>query len=198
MFCSRVFKLFLAFLIFFTWLTAFPSINSFQAEAGVNDFFTHEPPPAPPPFQPEPLSKKGTVGVVVEGVDYHHNVTVAALVCQRLNAKGYKVVDKKTLAAIRDHKMAIAALNGDTDAIIKLSSQYGVGTMITLNADATEWVNEFGRWTGSASVTVKAISSSGKIVYADTVRGKQLGGAGEAAQKAIEDAAIQAVERMTQ
>ena len=203
MFCSRVFKLFFVFFVIFTLFTTFPLINSFRADAGVGGNFGLEPPPPSPAFRPEPLPKRGTVGVIVEGVNKQHNVSVAALVCQRLVAKGYKVVDRNTLAAIRDDKMATAALNGDGAAVARLSSQYGVGTMITINAHAEEResTGAFGKagvMTGTASVTVEAITSDGRNVYSDVVQGKALGGRVEAAQKAVEDAALQAVERMTQ
>jgi len=203
MFRSSFSKLQYVFCIFYTCFAVFLLINSFRAEGGVGGNFGLEPPSPPPSFRPEPLPKKGTIAVLVKGTSAHHNITVAALVCQRLAAKGYQVVDEKKLAAIRDHKMAIAALNGDGNAIIKLSSQYNVGTIITMNAQAEERksTGAFGKagvMTGTASIAVMAVTSGGKIIYSDTVNGKQLGGRVEAAQKAIEDAALQAVERMTQ
>ncbi|MCL2010286.1 MAG: hypothetical protein FWG71_07030, partial [Synergistaceae bacterium] len=144
--------------------------------------------------------KRGTIAVLVNGVSPHHNATVAALVSQRLVAKGYNVVDQKRLAAIRESRLAMAALNGDMDAFLKISSQYGVGTTITINAQAgIPMFNEFQLLTGTASAAVMAVTSGGRIVYSDTVQGKQVGYTpDEAAQKAIEAAALLAVERMTQ
>jgi hypothetical protein len=180
-------------------IAAFSTADSFRAEAAIKKGkLSNE--PTRNDFRPEPLSKTGSIAVLVKGNWDHHNASVAALVSQRLVAKGYKVVDEKKLAAIRQSKVALAALNGDVDAIIRLSSQYGVGTTITLNAQAGAPVrNEFNLMTGTASVAVMAITSGGNIVYSDTVQGKQVGYTpDEAAQKAIEAAALQAVDRMTQ
>ncbi|MDR1742064.1 MAG: hypothetical protein LBR38_09545 [Synergistaceae bacterium] len=158
------------------------------------------PTPQAPAFQPEPLSKKGTIAVLVKGPDPQHDAATAAIVLQRLTAKGYKVVDQKKLAAIRESKAALLALEGDIDGIMKLSSQYSVGTVITLNAAAGySRRNEFDMFTGTASVAVRAVTSGGKEVYADTVQGKAVGySRDEADQKAIEAAAALAADRMTQ
>jgi hypothetical protein len=149
---------------------------------------------------PSPLPKRGNIAVLVKGWSQQHNASTAALIIQRLTAKGYKVVDQNKLAAIRQSKAAIAALDGDINAIMKLSSQYGVGTTITVNAEAGQsMVNEFGLYTGTASVAVMAVTSGGNMVFSDTVRGKQVGYTPEeAAQKAIETAALLAVDRMAQ
>jgi hypothetical protein len=149
-------------------------------------------------FLPAPLPKKGNIAVLVKGVSEHHNNAVVALVSQRLAAKGYKVVDSQKLANIRKSKAAMAALDGNVDAIIKINSQYQVGTTITISAQAGQPVeNEFGLQTGTASAAVTAVSGS-SVVYSDTVQGKQLGYTpDEAAQKSIEAAALLAVERMT-
>jgi len=138
--------------------------------------------------------------VLARGISDQHNASVAALVSQRLTARGYRVVDPGRLAAIRQHRIAIAALDGDIDAIIRLSSQFGVGTTITINAHAGQpVVNEFNLLTGTASVAVMAITSAGNIIYSDTVQGKQVGySPHEASQKAVEAAALLAVNRMTQ
>jgi hypothetical protein len=125
---------------------------------------------------------------------------VAALVSQRLTARGYRVVDEGRMAAIRRNRIAIAALDGDIDAIIRLSSQFGVGTTITINAQSGQPVtNEFNLLTGSASVAVMAVTSRGNIVYSDTVQGRNVGYTpDETSQRAIEEAALLAVDRMTQ
>ena len=206
MFRSRFFKLFscvfcafCAFCVFYLSIAVFFPANVLRAEAAPRRGRL-APGPAQEAFRPDPLSKTGSIAVLVKGEWEHHNASVAALVSQRLVAKGYKVVDEKKLAAIRQSKAAMAALNGDVDAIIRLSSQYGVGTTITLNAQAGAPArNEFNLMTGTASVAVMAVTSGGSIVYSDTVQGKQVGyTSDEAAQKAIEAAALLAVDRMTQ
>jgi hypothetical protein len=156
--------------------------------------------PQPSEPLPEPLPKRGNIAVLVDGWSPQHNASTAALVVQRLTKGGYKVVDQNKLAAIRQSKAAVAALDGDIGAIVKLSSQYGVGTTITISAEAGQpRRNEFGLYTGTASVAVMAVTSGGKMIFSDTVRGKQVGYTpDEAAQKAIEAAALLAVDRMVQ
>lgn len=147
-----------------------------------------------------PLPKQGTFAVLVKGPDPQHDAATAAIVSQRLIAKGYKVVDKNRLAQIRASRAADAALMGDVDAVMRISKQYGVGTTITINAsvDGEPRRNEFDLFTGTASVAVTVLSSGGKILYADTIAGRQVGYTrGEADRKAVEAAATEAVERMT-
>jgi hypothetical protein len=119
---------------------------------------------------------------------------------QQLKAKGYTVKDKNELARIRNSKAADLALKGDVDAIMKLGSQYGVSTTITVSVTAGRPVtNEFGLQTGTASLAVRAISSGGREIFGDTVLSKQVGYTDdEARDKSIEAAAFEAVERMTQ
>ena len=196
MFCSRALKLICVFCVSITVLF---TMNFPQADAAIRRGKLDSSPSQNNNFRPDPLPKAGSIAVLVKGISDHHNATVAAIVSQRLVAKGYKIVDEEKLAAIRQNKVAIAALNGDVDAIIRLSSQYGVGTTITINAEVGQpVVNEFDLMTGTASVAVMAVTSGGKIVYSDTVQGKQVGYTyDEAAQKSIEAAALLAVDRMT-
>ena len=196
MFRSRALKLLCEFCVCIAILS---TMNFPQADAAIRRGKLDSSPSQNNTFRPEPLPKNGSIAVLVRGISDHHNATVAAIISQRLVAKGYKVVDEEKLAAIRQSKVALAALNGDVDAIIRLSSQYGVGTTITLNAEAGQPViNEFNLLTGTASVAVRAVTSGGNVVYSDTVQGKQVGYTyDEAAQKAIEAAALLAVDRMT-
>ena len=198
MYHSRFFRFLCVFCVFCVSFAAFPLKDHFRAEAGVRGERL-APAPQQEAFRPEPLPNRGSIAVLVRGVSEQHSASVGALVSQRLTAKGYRVVDEKRLAAIRQNQIAIAALDGDIDAIIRLSTQFGVGTTITINARAGRpVVNEFGLQTGTASVAVRAVTSSGSVVYSDTVQGKQVGYTpDEAAQKAIEAAALLAVERMT-
>jgi hypothetical protein len=159
-----------------------------------------QPSPTPAVFLPDPLPKKGSIAVLVKGVDDQHDASVAAIVSQQLVAKGYKVVDRNKLAAMRRDAAARLALNGDVDAILRLGKKYGVGTTITVNARSGQPIlNEFRLYTGTSSAAVMAVTSGGTVVYSDTVQGKQVGYTeDEAAQKAIEAAALLAVDRMTQ
>ncbi|MDR1649490.1 MAG: CsgG/HfaB family protein [Synergistaceae bacterium] len=146
-----------------------------------------------------PLPKKGSIAVLVKGPSEQHTASALAIMVQHLTARGYKVVDQNKLAQIRKSKAAQYALEGNVDAIMKLSSQYGIGTTITVNVTAGQPVeNEFQLQTGTASAAVKAVSSGGALLYGDTVSGKQVGYTpDEASQKALEAAVMLAVERMT-
>jgi hypothetical protein len=146
------------------------------------------------------VPKKGTVAVVVDGWDDQHNASAESILVQVLLSNGYKIVDQKKLAEIRRSEAGRLALEGNVDAIMKLSSKYGVSTVITARIQAgMPMQNEFGLFTGTASMAVKATASNGTLLYADTVSGKQVGYTpDEAAQKSIEAAAKVAVGKMTQ
>ena len=144
------------------------------------------------------LPTKGSIAILTKGPSEQHTASVASILTRELVAKGYKVVDPDTLAAIRRSKAAALALDGNTDAIMKLGKQYGFSTMITAQLEAGRpVVNEFELYTGTSSIAIMVMSSGGQMIYADTVMGKQVGYTrDEAAQKSIESAAKLAVKRM--
>ena len=143
---------------------------------------------------------KGSIAVLTKGPSVQHSAAVASILTRELLAKGHKVVDPKRLEAIRRSKAAALALEGNADAIIKLSKQYGFSTMITAQLQAGKPVlNEFQLYTGTSSLAIMVMSSGGQMIYADTVMGKQVGYTpDEAAQKSIEAAAKLAVQKMLQ
>ena len=143
---------------------------------------------------------KGSIAVLTKGPSAQHSASVASIISSELIAKGHQVVDPKRLDAIRRNKAAALALEGNVDAIIKLSQQYGFSTMITAQLQAGKPVlNEFQLYTGTSSLAVMTTTSGGQVIYADTVMGKQVGYTpDEAAQKSIEAAARLAVARMLQ
>ena len=151
-------------------------------------------------FSPAPLPKKGSIAVLVQGPSEQHTASALSIMIRQLTSKGYKVMDQNKLAQIRRSKAAQYALEGNVDAIMKLSSQYGISTTVTMTVTAGEPVeNEFLLLTGTASVAVKAISSGRAMLYGDTISGKQVGYTpDEASQKPIEAAVKAAAERMTQ
>ena len=152
------------------------------------------------------IPKEGSIAILtrassnwVEG--WHaeqHAASVASILARELIANGYIVVDAKTLAAIRGNRAAASALEGNTNAVMNLGKQYGFSTMITAQLQAGEpRVNQFRLYTGTASIAVMVINSSGQIIHADTVSGRQVGyTSDEAEQKSIEAAAKSAVERI--
>ena len=159
-----------------------------------------EPQPTPAAFQPKPLPKKGSIAVLVKGMSENQNAFAAALVSRQLLAKGYKVVDRDKLAAMRKSAAERLLREGNKEAIENLGQKYSAETTITINAQVGQSVlNKFNLYTGMSSAAVMVTISGGGVVYADTVQGKQVGYTpDEAAQKAIEAAALLAVERMTQ
>ena len=144
------------------------------------------------------LPQKGSIAVLAMGPSDQHAASVAAILTRELIANGYKVVDPDTLAAIRRSKAARLALDGNVDAIMGLSKQYGFSTMVTAQLEAGRPVlNEFELYTATSSIAIMVMSSGGQMIYADTVMGKQVGYTrDEAAQKSIEAAAKSAVKRM--
>jgi nucleoside diphosphate kinase len=147
-----------------------------------------------------PLPKKGSIAVLVKGPSEQHAESALSIMIQQLTAKGYKIVDQNKLAQIRRSKAAQYALEGNVDAIMKLSSQYGISTTVTVTVTAGRPVeNEFKLLTGTASAAVRAVSSGGVMLYGDTISGKQVGYTpDEASQKALEAAVKTAADRMTQ
>lgn len=176
------FCFFCFFLIFCTGLAFSLSYPTCRAEAAAS------------------IPKKGSIAVLVQGPSEQHTASALSIMIRQLTAKGYKIMDQNKLAQIRRSKAAQYALEGNVSAIMKLSSQYGIGTTIIVTVTAGNPVeNEFLLQTGTASAAVKAISSGGAMLYGDTVSGKQVGYTpDEASQKAIEAAVNMAVERMTQ
>ncbi|MDR2180690.1 MAG: hypothetical protein LBP21_10310 [Synergistaceae bacterium] len=158
------------------------------------------PPPAKEASRSAPLPKKGLIAVLVKGPSERHVESALSIMIQQLTSKGYKIVDQNKLTQIRRSKAAQFALEGNVDAIMKLSSQYGISTTVTVTVTAGEPVeNEFKLQTGTASAAVRAISSGGVMLYGDTVSGKQVGYTpDEASQKALEAAVMTAADRMTQ
>ena len=158
------------------------------------------PPPSKEALRSAPLPKKGSIAVLVNGSSPQHAESALSIMIQQLTAKGYKIVEQNKLAQMRRSKAAKYALEGNVDAIMKLSSQYGVSTTVTVTVTAGEPVeNEFKLQTGTASAAVRAISSGGVMLYGDTVSGKQVGyTSDEASRKALEAAIMTAADRMTQ
>ena len=137
--------------------------------------------------------------VLANGPSAQHTKSTEAIITRQLLAKGYKVVDPKKLEAIKRDRIARLALEGNVDAILKLSSGHGA-TMIVARVEAGQpALNEFKLYTGTSSLAVTVGAPNGSIIYADTVMGKQVGyTSDEAAQKAIEAAAGRAVVGMTE
>ena len=145
------------------------------------------------------IPKQGSVAIVVGGVDEMHTLSAQAIFVRDLRAAGYKVVDEKTLNSMRRSEAGRLALEGNVNAILSLSSKYGISTFITGYIRAGAPVeNEFKLYTGTASIAVQARAKA-DLIYGETVSGKQVGySPDEAAQKSIEAAAALAAKKLTQ
>ena len=136
--------------------------------------------------------------VMAKGPSQQHISNTEAIITRQLLAKGYKVVDPQKLNAIRRDAAARAALEGDVNAILRLSRGHGA-TMIVVQVQADPpRRNEFDLFTGTSDLALQVGAPNGSIIYADTARGRGVGyTTGEAASKAIEVAATAAVNGMT-
>jgi hypothetical protein len=118
-------------------------------------------------------------------------------VIQELMSSGYKIVDearkKQIHRAAAQKKADVAYLNGDIDALMKISFSYGVATTLTIKFRVDNpALNEFKMYTGTASATFNARDSKGDYSYASgrTIMAKQVGySEDEARTKAIDSAA---------
>jgi hypothetical protein len=146
------------------------------------------------------MPRNGDVAVIavpMNGQSAEYTDIIENAVIQEFVSSGYKVVDeakKKQIRRAAAQKKADAAyLNGDVDALMKISFSYGVATavMIKFRVDRPA-ENEFKMYTGTASATFNARDSKGN--YSSASRGaimaKQVGySEDEARTKAIDYAA---------
>ena len=144
------------------------------------------------------LPNTGVIAILAAGSSEQQAASVTSIMAREFIAKGYRVAAPDALAAIRRHSEASAALEGNANAIKKLSEQYGFGSIITAQIEAGSPVqNEFKLYTGASSIALMAMNSDGEVIYADTVMGRQVGYTPlEAAQKSMEADAMSAVQRM--
>lgn len=146
-----------------------------------------------------PLPKGKTIAVMVRSTSSQHARSAEAILINSLIQEGYKAVDQDRLEAIRKNKAAVLALDGDVDAILKLSQTYGFNVLVSGRATVhTPVKNEFGLFTATAVVSLTACQgSNGRQLFADTASAKEIGYTGdEAGQKAIEAAARRAARAM--
>ncbi|MDR1508814.1 MAG: hypothetical protein LBS53_04180 [Synergistaceae bacterium] len=146
------------------------------------------------------MPKKGDVAVIavpMNGQSAEYTDIVENAVIQELVSSGYKVVDeakKRQIHKAAAQKKADAAyLNGDVEALMKISFSYGVGTTVTVKFRVDNPAeNEFKMYTGTASATFNARDSKGNYSYASrkTIMAKQVGySEDEARTKSIDYAA---------
>jgi hypothetical protein len=150
------------------------------------------------------IPKTGDIAVVVVGENQGHVKAAEAIMIQQLVAKGYRVVDERRMQQIRKDqaagRAARLALEGNVEAIMKISSKYSASAVVAVRVDAGETrENRLKAYTGTATASVMVTGSGGARLYSDTVSGKQIGYTQtEAAQKSVEAAVRAAADSMTQ
>jgi hypothetical protein len=124
------------------------------------------------------MPNKGEVAVIAVGMNAYSKEfshIVEDSVIQELLSAGYKVVDeakkKQIQAAVAQRKADAAYLNGDVDALMKISFSYNVSSTIAVRFRVDEAANtvntgKYQGYTASATVTFNAKSSGGDYTRA--------------------------------
>ncbi|MDR1509764.1 MAG: hypothetical protein LBS53_09000 [Synergistaceae bacterium] len=144
------------------------------------------------------LPKKGAIAVIVTGPAQYLQ-TADAIISKGLIARGYKIVDNATLEKIKRDKAARLALDGNVEAILRLSSQYKYSVLLKATISDLRTVrDEFGFYKGTAILDVTAIASDASIIFADSISKSKPGHTQQDVIRAsLELAANSAVEKMT-
>ena len=161
--------------------------------------------PDTPKQQKQPnqiLPKKGDIGVVVDGTDTMHVSTTEAMIIQELVSHGYRVVDEKKMKSM---KMAAAkaqaaryAFEGNMSALLKVNGHYSAAATVCAKVRAGRPVrNDLGVYTGTATISLLAVTSRGTKLGGDMAQGKALGyTVEEAEQNGINDAVRNAMSQI--
>ncbi|MBR1438443.1 MAG: hypothetical protein IJ587_07890 [Synergistaceae bacterium] len=121
------------------------------------------------------LPTRGDIAVVVEGDDRHYAATAEAMIIEELASRGYRIVDeakmKRIKAAAARAKAAIYALEGNVAGILSLNAHYSVGATVVARVRAgVPRMNEARLYTGSATITLLAVTSGGVKLGGQTAR----------------------------
>jgi hypothetical protein len=139
---------------------------------------------------------KGNVAVVVRGAAPYENAAEACLL-EALIANGYKPVDEKKMAQIRQAKAMFFAAEDNVEAIKRLSGQYGISTLITVAVNASQRKDPIAGYDANTSMTAKVASSGGRYIYAGGSNARKVARTPEeAVSRSIEAAARELVEDM--
>lgn len=127
------------------------------------------------------LPKRGDIAVIVEGDDEQHVKIAETKIIDSLTQHGYRVVDEKKMRAAR--KAAVRAqayrlaMQGNYNAIFRLSEgHYSCAATVIARVQAGKAVqNQFGLFTGTASVSLIAVTSRGTKLGGKTASAKEVG-----------------------
>ncbi len=126
------------------------------------------------------LPKRGDIAVVVEGDDDQQVRIAETKIIDSLIQHGYRVVDEKKMraaraAAVRAQAYRLA-MQGNYNAIFKLNASYSCAATILARVQAGQAVqNQFGLYTGTASISLLAVTSRGTKLGGKTSYSKEVG-----------------------
>ena len=126
------------------------------------------------------LPKRGDIAVIVEGNDDYLVKMSETKIIDSLVQHGYRVVDEKKMraakaAAVKAQAYRLA-MQGNYNAIFKLNASYSCAATVMARVQAGKTVqNQFGLYTGTASVSIMAVTSRGTKLGGKTSNSKQVG-----------------------
>jgi hypothetical protein len=155
------------------------------------------------------MPKKGDIAVIavpMNAASREYVDIVENAVLDKLISSGYRAVDeakkRQIHKAAAQRKADAAYLNGDVDALMKISFSYGAAMVVTVKFRVDNpRENEFRLMTGTASATFNAKNSGGNYTQSSksTIMGKQVGySEDEARTKAIDYVSIKVAEALLQ
>lgn len=148
------------------------------------------------------LPKRGDIAIVVEGDDDQHVKVAETKIIDSLINHGYRVVDEKKMRAARYAAVKAQAyrlaMQGNFNAIFKLNASYSVAATVLARVQAGQAVqNQFGLYTGTASITLLAVTSNGTKLGGKTANSKEVGYTEyEALMKCIESCVEEGMKQM--
>ena len=148
------------------------------------------------------LPKRGDIAVIVEGDDDQHVKVAESKIIDSLIQHGYRVVDEKKMRAARHAAVKAQAyrlaMQGNYNAIFKLHDGYSCAATVLAKVQAGQAVqNQFGLYTGTASVSLVAITSGGKKLGGKTASSKEVAFTEyETLMKCIESAVDEGMKQM--
>ena len=148
------------------------------------------------------LPKRGDIAIVVEGDDEQHVKIAEAKIIDSLVQHGYRVVDENKMkaakaAAVKAQAYRLA-MQGNYNAIFKLNASYSCAATIVARVQAGQTAqNQFGLFTGTASVSLLAVTSRGTKLGGKTSSAKEVAFTEyETLMKCIESAVVEGMNQL--
>ena len=148
------------------------------------------------------LPKRGDIAILVEGDNDYYVRVAETKIIDSLIQHGYRVVDERKMkaakaAAVRAQAQRLA-MQGNYEAIFKLNASYSCAATVLARVQAGKAAqNQFGLYTGTASVSLLAVTSRGTKLGGRTANSKEVGYTeDEALMKCIESAVDEGMKQM--